>query len=141
MTPPKVPDGVHVRTSSGEALEKRLRGFKLANYAKPSPPLALVTPPLKNTQQEPPESPTTPLLSNSSSDDEDDEDEAPSPLIERPRRETPASLPPFAKSVSMLGAHLPLRSMRSPSPSPPSSSDDLYKAFVQKWCFVGGVGA
>ncbi|KAK0224701.1 putative phosphatase regulatory subunit-domain-containing protein [Armillaria nabsnona] len=194
-----LPPPQHNRAQSEATLQHRLKGFKLANYAKPNAVPTQLSPTTEKAEgagvfwfwgsskpQTGSSSPVhsdgdgdvTPALSRGSSSPLDSPiEERINALGEVPVYVEPASLPvPF----SMLNSDAiePERKPKSPSPSPPltpkplalpvlspspppatpspppiptprvgkkppsppSSSEDLYKAFLKQWCFVGGAG-
>ncbi|KAK0434798.1 putative phosphatase regulatory subunit-domain-containing protein [Armillaria borealis] len=194
-----LPPPQHNRAQSEATLQHRLKGFKLANYAKPNAVPTQLSPTTEKAEgagvfwfwgsrkpQTGSSSPVhsdgdgdvTPALSRGSSSPLDSPiEERVNALEEVPVYVEPASLPvPFSmlNSDAIEPEHKP--KSRSPSPpltpkplalpvlspspppatptptliptsrvgkkppSPPSSSEDLYKAFLKQWCFVGGAG-
>ncbi|KAK0185126.1 putative phosphatase regulatory subunit-domain-containing protein [Armillaria mellea] len=193
-----LPPPQHNRAQS-ETLQHRLKGFKLANYAKPNAVPTQLSPNTEKAEgagvfwfwgsrksQAGTSSPVhsdgdgdvTPALSRGSSSPLDSPiEERVNALDEVPVYVEPASLPvpfsmlnsdaieperkPKSRSPSPPLTPKPLAlPVLSPSPppatpspppiptsqvgkkppSPPSSSDDLYKAFLKQWCFVGAAG-
>ncbi len=129
--------------SYSKALEKRLRGFKLANYARP---IAEATStnlfPLEQTDD-------GPAVVAGSVNDELRRVRALSspkpgpvslafPIMTQKDPTTAVSDPGLQPALTTSSES---SSSSSPASSPISSTDDMYTSFVEKWCFVGGVGA
>ncbi|KAK0500997.1 putative phosphatase regulatory subunit-domain-containing protein [Armillaria luteobubalina] len=194
-----VPPPQYNRAQSEATLQHRLKGFKLANYAKPNAVPTQLSPTSEKAEgagvfwfwgshkpQTGTSSPVhsdgdgdvTPALSRGSSSPLDSPIEERANTLEdvpvyvepaglpvpfsmlnsdaieperKPRSRSPS--PPLTPTPLALPLHSPSPPPGTPSPppistprvgkkppSPPSSSEDLYKAFLKQWCFVGAAG-
>ncbi|KAK0227885.1 putative phosphatase regulatory subunit-domain-containing protein [Armillaria fumosa] len=171
----------HNRAQSEATLQHRLKGFKLANYAKPSAVPAQLSPTSEKAEgvgvfwfgdhHEPQTGSSSPVHSDGDGDvtpalSRGSNSPLDSPMEERvnaleevhlyveptglPVPLSPSPSPPLTrKSLALLdlSSSPPPATPSPPSvptlragnkpPSPPPSPQDVYKAFLKQWCFVG----